>query len=157
MSNCRAVGRSKRELRLQVELLEVRQVPAVLISEIMYNPASNEGPPPNRVEWVELYNNGFAAVSLQSVHLTDVTEGGRTGRSANFTVTIPARSAVVVFPDTISLSQFREAWAQTWPEFRLAGGEGTALCSISACETRPSAAMASICNFKVPPVWCWMK
>ncbi len=110
MSKQRTVRRQAPSLSLFFDRLEPREVPSVIISEIMYNPASTEGPPPNRVEWVELYNNGAAAETLAGVYLTDITEGSRTGRSGSFTVTIPAKSAAVLFPDSITLADFRSAW-----------------------------------------------
>lgn len=110
MKSKNSIRSTRKPVRLSVEHLESRQVPAVIISEIMYNPASTEGPPPNRVEWVELYNNGVASESLAAAYLTDVTEGGRTGRSGSFTTTIPANGVVVLFPDSIALADFRGAW-----------------------------------------------
>jgi hypothetical protein len=115
MLKSKTIRNRRHRNHLAVEQLEAREVPAVIISEIMYNPASTEGPPPNRVEWVELYNNGATAETLTNAYLTDVTESGATGRSGNFSVTIPPRGAVVLFPDSITLADFRAAWGATVP------------------------------------------
>ena len=53
--------------------------PSVIISEIMYNPNSNEGSSPdyiNLVEWVEIYNNGDTTVDITGWGLMDEDPSG---------------------------------------------------------------------------------
>jgi len=80
--------------------------PPIVITEIMYNPDSAEKPP-NRVEWVELYNAGKVAVELSGWRLKD--EDGQTGGFAKDTI-IAAGEAVVIVPDDLKAGQYREAW-----------------------------------------------
>ena len=87
----------------------------VVISEIMYNPDSQEGyhekadqpASPTRTEWVELYNPTGAAVDLSGWVLKD--DDGATGALPQG-ASIPAGGAVVVVPDAVTAEQFAAAW-----------------------------------------------
>lgn len=78
----------------------------LLISEIMYNPASKEDVP-NLVEWVEVYNPGDAAVDLSGLRLAD--EDGQTEAIPTGTTLEPG-AAVVLIPADQSVEEFRKAW-----------------------------------------------
>lgn len=78
----------------------------VLITEIMYNPASDERPPA-QTEWVEIYNPGQAAVSLEGWYLAD--EDGRTAAIAAGVELSPGEAAVLI-PAAQSVEDFRAAW-----------------------------------------------
>jgi hypothetical protein len=78
----------------------------LIITEIMYNPASNEQPPA-KTEWVEIYNPSDAAVDLSGWYLQD--EDGKTGPAPQGT-TIGPKQAVVLIPAECGVEAFREAW-----------------------------------------------
>ncbi|NJN67025.1 MAG: hypothetical protein HC884_10110, partial [Chloroflexaceae bacterium] len=78
----------------------------LVISEIMYNPASTE----DNWEWVEVYNDGTASADLSGYVLDDfntVAHG-----SANIASgTIPAGSTAVLYnADDVSAANFEAAW-----------------------------------------------
>ena len=87
----------------------------VVISEVMYNPDSQEGyhekadqpASPTRTEWVELYNPTDAAVDLAGWVLKD--DDGATGALPDG-ASIPAGGAVVIVPDAVTAEQFAAAW-----------------------------------------------
>jgi len=83
-----------------------------IISEIMYNPASDESPP-NDVEWVEIYNPTEAPVDLSGWYLTD--EDGRTEGIPEETVLKPD-AALVLIPGKQTVEDFRAAWGGTESE-----------------------------------------
>lgn len=84
-----------------MELLAV-----VIISEIMYNPASKEAIP-NKTEWVEVYNPSDAAVDLSGWCLED--EDGKTEPIPDGTTLAPGR-ALVLIPADQTVEGFRAAW-----------------------------------------------
>lgn len=79
----------------------------LVISEIMYNPASTEQPPA-RTEWVEMYNPSETAVALEGWYLED--EDGRTGGLP--AVTVQPGEAVVVAPEGMTAEAFAAAWGE---------------------------------------------
>jgi len=78
----------------------------VLITEIMYNPASSERSP-NDVEWVEVYNAGNQAVDIAGWYLAD--EDGRTAAVPSG-VSLKPRQALVLVPGVQTAEHFRAAW-----------------------------------------------
>jgi len=77
----------------------------VIISEIMYNPASSEANPVD-VEWIEIYNNGLASVDLTGWAVQD--EDGTS--SAFGAVSIAAGEAIVIIWDAQTIADFQAAW-----------------------------------------------
>jgi len=101
----------------------------VIISEIMYNPDSNEGRPPdpsipddpgelNAVEWVELYNAGEEAVDLSGWSLVD--EDGTTGLIAEG-ATVGLGEAVVIASSQTTESAFHLAWGDGYRVYTVTG------------------------------------
>lgn len=90
----------------------------VLITEIMYDPASDEKPPV-RTEWVELYNNGQEAVDVGGWYLAD--EDGRTQPLPAGTM-IEARQTIVLVPGDVegNAAAFRAAWGEGCVAYALA-------------------------------------
>ncbi len=83
----------------------------VLITEIMYNPNSNERYP-NHVEWVEIYNSGEDPVDISGYYLED--EDGKTqGLPAG--LALPPGRALVLAPDGMTVEGFRAAWGEDVP------------------------------------------
>jgi len=80
--------------------------PALVISELMYNPASNE---PDW-EWVEVYNPGAVAVDMAGYVLDDNNATALT--AANIASgTVPAHGTAVLFnADAISAEDLQAAW-----------------------------------------------
>jgi hypothetical protein len=78
----------------------------VLITEIMYNPASSERFP-NDVEWVEIYNAGDEAVNVGGCCLAD--EDGRTA-PLPADVKLGPRQALVLVPGMQTPEHFHAAW-----------------------------------------------
>ncbi len=106
----------------------------VVISEVMYNPNSNEGWPPdlndpddkgqpNAVEWVELYNTGGEPVDISGWALAD--EDGQTTAVRDGAVIEPG-GAVVIVPVHTSAAAFHAAWGGTFAVYPVAqwGDEG---------------------------------
>ncbi|MEK6675035.1 MAG: lamin tail domain-containing protein [Planctomycetota bacterium] len=91
--------------------------PAVILSEIMYNPASDESGP-NDVEWVEIYNPGILAQDIGGWYLQD--EDGATGVLPPGTM-IDAGQAVVFIPSDQSVVDFQAAWGNTFDVYPLTG------------------------------------
>lgn len=100
----------------------------IVISEIMYNPNSNEGWPPdpndpddkgepNKVEWVELYNAGEEAVDISGWALAD--EDGQTTAVGDGAVIEPGK-AVVLVPVHTSAAGFHAAWGGTFAVYPVA-------------------------------------
>ncbi len=77
----------------------------VIISEIMYNPASSEASPVD-VEWIEIYNTGLAPVDLTGWAVQD--EDGTS--SAFGAVSIAAGEAIVIIWDDQTIADFQAAW-----------------------------------------------
>jgi len=101
----------------------------VVISEIMYNPNSNEGWPadpndpddkgkPNLVEWVEIYNAGDEPVDLSGWALAD--EDGQTKPLRDGVVLKPGEAAVIV-PDGTTPTEFHAAWGGTYAVYPVKG------------------------------------
>jgi len=87
-------------------IVEEAGVGDLIITEIMYNPNSNETLP-NDVEWVEIYNPSTA----MTYSITDgkLRAGGTT--SASFTAVLAPLEAVVLAPSSVStVTDFRAAW-----------------------------------------------
>ncbi|QDU32609.1 hypothetical protein KS4_06430 [Poriferisphaera corsica] len=78
----------------------------ILITEIMYNPASREKVPA-RTEWLELYNTGDETVPIRGWYLSD-----EDGKSEPFTqqIEIAPNHAIVLIPDDQQIEEFRKAW-----------------------------------------------
>jgi hypothetical protein len=90
----------------------------VIISEIMFNPASKEDPKGNIVEWVEIYNAGDKAVDISGWFLQD--EDGKTVPLPRNT-TIKAGQAVVLVPAGMTEEKFRAAWGEGFDIYPLGG------------------------------------
>ncbi|GAB4187437.1 MAG: hypothetical protein Kow00105_02060 [Phycisphaeraceae bacterium] len=101
----------------------------VVISEIMYNPDSNEGWPadpnvpgdqgkPNAVEWVEVYNAGDSAVDISGWALAD--EDGQTGLIRDGAILKPGEAAVIV-PHHTSAAAFHAAWGGSFAVYPVTG------------------------------------
>lgn len=95
----------------------------VVISEIMYNPASYEGgigpdAPPNQTEWIEIYNTGDQEVSLSGWYLQD--EDGKTEPLPD-SAKIGPGEAVVLIPGVQSVGDFRAAWGKGFTVYKLDG------------------------------------
>ena len=96
----------------------------VVITEIMYNPASTEGgskpgpdgePTVTRAEWVEIYNAGDDEVDLSGWVLRD--RSGATEPLGEGHV-LPAGGVAVLVPEAVTPEQFAEAWGEgitVWP------------------------------------------
>ncbi len=111
----------------------------VVISEIMYNPNSNEGWPPdennpddqgklNAVEWVELYNAGDQAVDISGWALAD--EDGQTKTIRDGAVIEPGE-AVVIVPISTTPAGFHAAWGGTFAVYPVAGWGDDGLYNLS--------------------------
>ncbi|MEK6675037.1 MAG: IPTL-CTERM sorting domain-containing protein [Planctomycetota bacterium] len=90
--------------------------PSVIISEIMYNPDSDEASP-NDVEWVEIYNNGGSSVDITGWRLQD--EDGMTGVLP--AASIAAGEAIVIIPSDQQVADFQAAWGVGYQIFPLTG------------------------------------
>ena len=78
----------------------------ILITEIMYNPASRENIPA-QTEWLEIYNTGKETVSLDGWYLAD--EDGQTERFPE-KLKIKSKEAIVFIPGHQTVDDFRAAW-----------------------------------------------
>ena len=78
----------------------------VIITEIMYNPASSEKSPVQS-EWVELYNPSDQSIDISGWYLSD--EDGRTDPLPMGTVINP-RQAIVLIPGSQSIEEFQQGW-----------------------------------------------
>lgn len=92
----------------------------VLITEIMYDPASDERQPA-KTEWVELYNRGDEAVDLAGWRLQD--EDGQTDPLPEGAAIGPGQ-AVVLIPGDCSVEAFRAAWGDDVVAYPLAKWSG---------------------------------
>jgi len=101
----------------------------VVISEIMYNPNSNEGWPPdpnvpgdkgkpNSVEWVEIYNASDATVDISGWALAD--EDGQTGAVRDGVLLEPGEAAVLV-PSSTTPAAFHAAWGGSFAVYPVTG------------------------------------
>lgn len=111
----------------------------VVISEIMYNPNSNEGWPadpnkpddkgkPNAVEWVEIYNAGDTAVDISGWALAD--EDGQTKPIRDGAVIEPGKAAVIV-PGVTTPAGFHAAWGGTFAVYSVDGWGDDGLYNLS--------------------------
>ena len=103
----------------------VEAVVILFITEIMYNPNAFEGNSeqqvPNRVEWVEIYNAGDAAIDLAGYHLQD--EDGATGPIAQGTMIEPGQAMVIYSDQAIAGTgedKFKGAWGDDVPAVAVA-------------------------------------
>lgn len=79
--------------------------PRVIITEIMYNPASRENY--GETEWVEIANVGDEAIEIKNWRLDDEDKGDW----GPFSCTLqPGGVAVLVNEDAVSKESFRAAW-----------------------------------------------
>ncbi|MEX2216278.1 MAG: lamin tail domain-containing protein [Phycisphaeraceae bacterium] len=102
-----------------IVLLWVRFASAdVIISEIMYDPASKEDPKGVIVEWVELYNSGDKAVSVEGWYLED--EDGKTTPLPKGATLKPGQ-AVVLVPVGMTEEEFRKAWGEGFDIYIMGG------------------------------------
>jgi hypothetical protein len=82
--------------------------PRVIITEIMYNPASNENK--GETEWVEIANVGDVAIDIKNWRLADNTEK-RAKKWGAFSCTLgPGETAVLINADAVTTEQFHSAW-----------------------------------------------
>lgn len=79
---------------------------AIVITEIMYNPASSEKQPV-RVEWVEVYNRSESPVDVSGWKLVD--EDGESTAIPKGAV-LPGGAVLVLIPKAQSVSNFLEGW-----------------------------------------------
>ena len=105
----------------------------VIVSEIMFNPASKEDPKVNLVEWVEIYNTGDTAVDVSGWFLQD--EDGKTAGLPRNT-TIKAGQAIVLVPAGMSVEKFRAAWGEGFDVYPL---EAWAKGGINGLGNKPDA------------------
>ncbi len=78
----------------------------VIISEIMYNPNSNESLP-NDVEWLEIYNNGGSSEDISGWFIADEDGSSSTFPAAT---SIAAGEAIVLIWADQTVSDFEDAW-----------------------------------------------
>ena len=82
--------------------------PRVIITEIMYNPASRENY--GETEWVEIANVGDEAIEIKNWRLDDEDKGDW----GPFSCTLqPGRVAVLVNEDAVNEEAFHAAWDQS--------------------------------------------
>ena len=81
----------------------------IVISEIMYNPASDEKQPV-KTEWVEIYNPGDTEVDMRGWYLED--EDGKTGPLPEGVV-LPGKGVLVLIPGEQTWENFQAAWGDT--------------------------------------------
>jgi hypothetical protein len=86
----------------------VAAAPKVIITEIMYNPSSNEKK--GETEWVEIANVGDTAIDIKNWRLADDTEK-RAKKWGTFNCALgPGEVAVLINADAVTEEQFRAAW-----------------------------------------------
>lgn len=90
----------------------------IIVSEIMYNPASKEDFRTNLVEWVELYNPTDQPIDVSGWFLQD--EDGKTAGLPRNT-TIKAGQAIVLIPGALSVEKFRAAWGEGFDVYPVTG------------------------------------
>ncbi len=81
----------------------------IVISEIMYNPASAEKQPVT-TEWVELYNPSDEEVNMAGWYLQD--EDGKTAPMPEG-VTLPGKGVLILCPGEQTWENFQAAWGDT--------------------------------------------
>jgi CSLREA domain-containing protein len=80
---------------------------ALIISEIMYNPASSEP----GWEWIEVYNPTSATIDLAGYVLDDINTLAHTGANIAAGSVASGSTAVLFNADAISTTDFEAAWA----------------------------------------------
>ena len=78
----------------------------LVITEIMYNPRSNDNPSGNDVEWIEIGNTTPLAIDLSGFTLEDVGDGTATFLGG----TVQPYGIVTVISDDITIDAFQSAW-----------------------------------------------
>ncbi|MFA9478171.1 lamin tail domain-containing protein [Phycisphaerales bacterium AB-hyl4] len=89
----------------------------IVITEIMYDPASEERWPA-KTEWIEIYNRGQREISLEGWFLAN--ERGQT-HPIHGRVMIQPREAVVLIPGNQTVKDFRAAWGEGYQVIPLDG------------------------------------
>ena len=79
---------------------------SLVITEIMYNPRSNDNGDGNDVEWIELANTTPTAIDLQGYTLEDVGDGTATFLGG----TVQPFGIAVVISDDLTVNTFQNAW-----------------------------------------------
>ena len=79
---------------------------SLVITEIMYNPRSNDGSSNNDVEWFEIVNTTSLAINLRNYTLEDVGDGTATFLGG----TIQPFGVATVISDDITIDTFQSAW-----------------------------------------------
>ena len=87
-------------------LISTQAKSEVIITEIMYNPASKEKAPV-QTEWLEIYNTGKKTVRLAGWQLKD--EDGQTAKFPK-DMKIKPMQAIVIIPGKQTIDDFRKAW-----------------------------------------------
>ena len=105
----------------------IEALAVLLITEIMYDPASNERWPA-KTEWVEVYNPHDHPVDLEGWHLHN--ERGRTVGIGEG-VTIKPGEAIVLIPGNQTVENFREAWGEGFQVVPLRGWHRPGLHQLS--------------------------
>ena len=100
-------GRTVPSLVVTIEDDEPVPVPSVVITEIMYNPDTNEGGS-SLPEWVEVANTGNFVVDLEGWRLRD--EDDQWGMFPAGTTLDPFQTLVIYDEDFATESTFRSAW-----------------------------------------------
>ncbi len=90
----------------------------LIITEIMYNPASNETLQPKVTEWIEVYNTTDSAIDVSGWYLTD--KDGRSGDWPEGT-SIPAHGVAVVIPRGVTGDRFMtpELFTASWDGYTI--------------------------------------
>ncbi len=92
----------------------------IVISEIMYNPNSNESGPVD-VEWIEIFNTSTSS----SATLTNWTVKDEDGAGGTFSVTLAPLEAAVLTSDNLgSVADFQAAWGSGFQVLRISGFPG---------------------------------
>ncbi len=86
-----------------------------IITEVMYNPASNESMP-NDVEWVEIYNPTDEPLDISGWHLAD--EDGATAGLPDGTI-LASGTAAVLIPADQTVEDFQAAWGEGFDVYAL--------------------------------------
>ncbi|WP_432797968.1 lamin tail domain-containing protein [Poriferisphaera sp. WC338] len=89
----------------------------IVITEIMYNPASKEKMPA-QTEWIEIYNSGDEAVNISGWTLSD--EDGKTNPVPDG-ISLAAGEAIVIIPGVQDVADFRAAWGEGFQVISLSG------------------------------------
>gem|GEM_PF-2503315 len=81
-------------------------LPQLVISEIMFNPAS----PEDNWEWIEIYNAGATSVDLSGFVIDDINASAHTSANIASGSIAPGQSAVLYNADDILAADFEAAW-----------------------------------------------